>query len=271
MIKNRTTVLEVFQFIVYFMYIIYHQIYTRVSKTKYNKYVTEYNRVFVRYTCISFIWVMKSINNIQQVCTKIYKTGTRVLGPFQYLSYTSLSSYLMLSSCRIARLCLLSIARRCLLICQDFSCTLLFLHRVSVDTDLLSCCFTKLSSSTLSSNWTDRHFSSLFLLGVVSLWTSLCEISFDSDNTIFSVDRPFDLQYLRSAFSSSLKTWLSRDRFLTNWRLLIMIFLDLSWMLDVLTKLRTESELAFIESYPKSLLQDSSASSATERNSRDDV
>lgn len=55
MIKNRTTVLEVFQFIVYFMYIIYHQIYTRVSKTKYNKYVTEYNRVFVRYTCISFI------------------------------------------------------------------------------------------------------------------------------------------------------------------------------------------------------------------------
>lgn len=33
MIKNRTTVLEVFQFIVYFMYIIYHQIYTRVSKT----------------------------------------------------------------------------------------------------------------------------------------------------------------------------------------------------------------------------------------------
>lgn len=55
MIENRTTVLEVFQFIVYFMYIIYHQIYTCVSKTKYNKYVTEYNRVFVRYTCINFI------------------------------------------------------------------------------------------------------------------------------------------------------------------------------------------------------------------------
>lgn len=55
MIENRTTVLEVFQFIVYFMYIIYHQIYTCVSKTKYNKYVTEYNRVFIRYTCIFYL------------------------------------------------------------------------------------------------------------------------------------------------------------------------------------------------------------------------
>lgn len=26
------------------------------------------------------------INNIQQVCTKNYKTGTRVLGPLQYLT-----------------------------------------------------------------------------------------------------------------------------------------------------------------------------------------
>lgn len=51
-LKSRSKNNSILGFSIYLlsMYIIYHKIYTCVSKTKYDKYVTEYNGEFVRYT-----------------------------------------------------------------------------------------------------------------------------------------------------------------------------------------------------------------------------
>lgn len=131
---------------------------------------------------------------------------------------------------------------------------LLFLYRVSVDMDLLSCCFMKFFFLILFLNWIDWYFLFLFFFDVVFLWISLCEIFFDFDNIIFFVDWLFDLEYLRLVFLLLLKIWLFCDCFLINWCFLIMIFLDLLWMLDVFIKFRIELEFVFIELYLKFLL-----------------